>query len=141
MKHEGGNGSAMTPVPIGDDQFLLTLDDSYSKAFKITSTDDGVECTETWQSPAIKNTYNIPALSDGNLFAYSTRILTCVDPKTGKPYWKTRKPGDGFLITIDGHLIINTKKGSLCVAKANTCLLYTSPSPRDATLSRMPSSA
>ena len=25
--------------------------------------------------------------------------------------------------------------------KANTCLLYTSPSPRDATLSRMPSSA
>ena len=26
-------------------------------------------------------------------------------------------------------------------AKLNTCLLYTSPSPRDATLSRMPSSA
>ena len=26
-------------------------------------------------------------------------------------------------------------------AKAITCLLYTSPSPRDATLSRMPSSA
>ena len=25
--------------------------------------------------------------------------------------------------------------------KASTCLLYTSPSPRDATLSRMPSSA
>ena len=27
------------------------------------------------------------------------------------------------------------------IAKAATCLLYTSPSPRDATLSRMPSSA
>ena len=27
------------------------------------------------------------------------------------------------------------------VASSNTCLLYTSPSPRDATLSRMPSSA
>ena len=27
------------------------------------------------------------------------------------------------------------------VNKADTCLLYTSPSPRDATLSRMPSSA
>ena len=31
---------------------------------------------------------------------------------------------------INGHII-----------PANTCLLYTSPSPRDATLSRMPSSA
>ena len=29
----------------------------------------------------------------------------------------------------------------LKVAKAIDCLLYTSPSPRDATLSRMPSSA
>ena len=28
-----------------------------------------------------------------------------------------------------------------CFYKNNTCLLYTSPSPRDATLSRMPSSA
>ena len=28
-----------------------------------------------------------------------------------------------------------------CPKKAKTCLLYTSPSPRDATLSRMPSSA
>ena len=33
--------------------------------------------------------------------------------------------------------------GHQCVAKAivKDCLLYTSPSPRDATLSRMPSSA
>ena len=29
----------------------------------------------------------------------------------------------------------------LCICKKCSCLLYTSPSPRDATLSRMPSSA
>ena len=34
----------------------------------------------------------------------------------------------------------NTKIGSLAHVDYN-CLLYTSPSPRDATLSRMPSSA
>ena len=31
--------------------------------------------------------------------------------------------------------------GKTTIAKALCCLLYTSPSPRDATLSRMPSSA
>ena len=31
--------------------------------------------------------------------------------------------------------------GVVSIGKTNTCLLYTSPSPRDATLSRMPSSA
>ena len=32
-------------------------------------------------------------------------------------------------------------RGVLCVVVGGDCLLYTSPSPRDATLSRMPSSA
>ena len=35
----------------------------------------------------------------------------------------------------------NCSGGSLTVTYSGTCLLYTSPSPRDATLSRMPSSA
>ena len=39
----------------------------------------------------------------------------------------------------DGFLIENTEK--LYSYNSETCLLYTSPSPRDATLSRMPSSA
>ena len=36
------------------------------------------------------------------------------------------------------HLILNTNNEK---GLSNICLLYTSPSPRDATLSRMPSSA
>ena len=34
-----------------------------------------------------------------------------------------------------------TKDAAIEQAKRDACLLYTSPSPRDATLSRMPSSA
>ena len=41
---------------------------------------------------------------------------------------------DGYAKRYDGIANLNTKKD-------NGCLLYTSPSPRDATLSRMPSSA
>ena len=33
------------------------------------------------------------------------------------------------------------KEGSGLAERVNSCLLYTSPSPRDATLARMPSSA
>ena len=39
-------------------------------------------------------------------------------------------------VTDDKHLMEDLGADSL-----HTCLLYTSPSPRDATLSRMPSSA
>ena len=38
-------------------------------------------------------------------------------------------------------IFIDNPKGKNCFIEVKSCLLYTSPSPRDATLSRMPSSA
>ena len=37
--------------------------------------------------------------------------------------------------------VVNDAQLEECIEAITTCLLYTSPSPRDATLSRMPSSA
>ena len=49
-----------------------------------------------------------------------------------------KKVLDDF-IKVNRNLI--TDMGTILHGKDYTCLLYTSPSPRDATLSRMPSSA
>ena len=50
-----------------------------------------------------------------------------------------------FSINAKGHIVVQPRgdrSGSLdLVELLEGCLLYTSPSPRDATLSRMPSSA
>ena len=43
----------------------------------------------------------------------------------------------GGTLDVDGH----TELDDVNISGVSTCLLYTSPSPRDATLSRMPSSA
>ena len=45
------------------------------------------------------------------------------------------------LAPADVEAELTTPTGAAIVATLATCLLYTSPSPRDATLSRMPSSA
>ena len=50
---------------------------------------------------------------------------------------KTRIAGDGV---VTGWGTVNGRK-TFVFAKDFTCLLYTSPSPRDGLLSRMPSSA
>ena len=52
----------------------------------------------------------------------------------------------GFIATVVGlgaifGKILEVSGGAETIAKSLICLLYTSPSPRDATLSRMPSSA
>ena len=59
----------------------------------------------------------------------------------------TDADGDGLLDefegtdTNDGFDVNDENRDATSIALVDTCLLYTSPSPRDATLSRMPSSA
>ena len=49
-------------------------------------------------------------------------------------YLAAKEEGDNFMLAKIGYL-------DGIIHERNSCLLYTSPSPRDATLSRMPSSA
>jgi outer membrane protein assembly factor BamB len=116
--HEGRNGSAMIPVVFDKNKVLMTLDDGFSTAVSIRAIGDGYQVSEEWKERSIKNTYNVPVEFEGCFYAYSTRILTCVDSATGTPKWKSREPADGFLIVVDGHVILNTKRGSLHVLRA-----------------------
>ena len=55
-----------------------------------------------------------------------------------------RRPGDAIVVSIALNLIglgLTTYLLRSVLGVSGVCLLYTSPSPRDATLSRMPSSA
>ncbi len=119
FEHGGKNGSAMVPVALDNSHVLLTLDDNFSKAVLLTPSGEQITASDAWTERSIKNSYNVPALVNNFAFAYSTRFLTCVDPETGIARWKDRKPGDGFLIAVDGKLIISTKTGSLHVAEAS----------------------
>ena len=46
-----------------------------------------------------------------------------------------------YYVTDDDRVIMASEVGVLDIAPEHVCLLYTSPSPRDRTRSRMPSSA
>ena len=72
----------------------------------------------------ITNFSLIPIIAEGN---YWLQLST---------YWAILQVVLGLGMVIFVHEL-----GHFLVAKACGCLLYTSPSPRDATLSRMPSSA
>ena len=60
-------------------------------------------------------------------------------PKIEKPASDENFPGAGFSQQIERYS--ESKENLLVQRLVNTCLLYTSPSPRDVEESRMPSSA
>ena len=70
--------------------------------------------------------------------SYQGRVA-CYDATTGAPSWSKPASSDVGVAVDQRFVFVSDDKGE--VAAYSRCLLYTSPSPRDATLSRMPSSA
>ena len=65
-------------------------------------------------------------------------VFSCADPieQASQKAYEAYASGD-----IDGAIALNKKVLDLDSTGISSCLLYTSPSPRDRTRSRMPSSA
>ena len=63
-------------------------------------------------------------------------------PKALKNMLNQTKPGtDEYAVMIDSRLPLNIAPNAHDIEDTHYCLLYTSPSPRDLSTSRMPSSA
>jgi outer membrane protein assembly factor BamB/enterochelin esterase-like enzyme len=123
-EHQGDGAPPSTgcliPVPGGDGQLLLKNKMDSTSLIKLVSGADGkISVENVWTAGVFKTTYSTPVYFDGYFYGYNGRILTCVDAKNGEVKWKSRPPGDGFLIVVDGNLIVQTKEGTLHVAKAS----------------------
>ena len=98
------------------------------------------------------------APSAGAVLADLGARVTKVEPLTGDPMRDMSRPikGDNFSDEIKNYdfqfdvdnrgknsiaIAIDTEEGAKLVRQLVSCLLYTSPSPRDVEESRMPSSA
>ncbi|NIR50194.1 PQQ-binding-like beta-propeller repeat protein [candidate division KSB1 bacterium] len=117
-RHGGGLGH-INPVMVDQNRVFLHYKWSESMLLSVTEKEGQFSAEEVWKSRNIKGTYCPPIYYDGHLYGYSGNFLTCIEADSGESVWKSRQPGDGFLILVDGHLVIQTKKGTLHIAKAS----------------------
>ena len=111
--------SHIPDFPLYEEKFYFTPGDTGFKVFETKFGRIGVGiCWDQWFPEAARTM----ALMGAEILLYPTAIGS----ELNKPDLDSKKHWQN---TMCGH------------AAANICLLYTSPSPRDATLSRMPSSA
>jgi outer membrane protein assembly factor BamB len=112
---------SMVPVPAGDGLLFLKNKQDSSTMIRLTAGIDGkAKAEKVWNAAVIKGTYSLPVYHNGYLYGYNGRtVLTCVDAKTGELKWRSREPGDGFLLLLNGNLVIQSKEGSLHIGPAN----------------------
>ncbi len=121
-QHTEGDGRSFAstqPVPVGEGGILLT-DGQESALFRVGKNADGYIVEEAWRSRALRSQGNFatPVPFEGYLYGFARNFLTCVDADTGEAVWKSRPPGVGNLILIDGHLVILIRSGEIVVAEA-----------------------
>ncbi len=117
LSEEGIEEAYAHPVPIGDNSVFLNLRDD-SGVYRISEESGNFSVEEVWRNNAFINNYSIPVYWQGHLYGYSGSILKCVDAKTGENVWRSRPPGMGYLILVDGHLTIQADSGDLVIAEA-----------------------
>jgi outer membrane protein assembly factor BamB len=117
FNHKSQNQS-FTPVVTESNRIML-LGNNESMLVEVSKAGDNFQARELWKSREIKQTLTPTVYHEGYLYGYSGIFLTCVNAATGERAWRSRPPGDGFVILVDGHLVIMTKTGELHIAAAS----------------------
>ena len=119
--HEGagyrGEGS-LVPVGLDGGRIFLAHDDDASQVIGVRREGDGFAVERVWLDRVIRNSYNVAVHHGGYIYAYSARLLVCVDAATGELEWRSRSPGDGFITLVGDTLVILTKAGTLHAVRA-----------------------
>ncbi len=119
-----------SPMAVGDSRIFFTPSDDYSvvlqpptgstaSAAATASSDSGVDFPApevVWQGNALTKTYSPATVVGDTLVGYTSRLLSAYSADTGERLWRSRAPGDGFLIAVDEQLVVITKSGSLHLA-------------------------
>lgn len=118
--HNSGSAS-LSPVAMGANRLLLTyaFNGRQTEALEIKKEGNSYKLSELWKSREAGRTWSSTVYHEGNLYGYTARFTVSINAETGKLNWKSRIPGDGFMVLVDGHLVTVTKAGTVHLAKAS----------------------
>lgn len=106
-------------VPAGENRYFLKNKYNGGILMQLDYANESYQTREVWATDDIKRTYIVPVYHDGYLYGYNSRIFNCVDVASGERVWRSRDPGDGLPIIVDGYLVVITKNGRLSLAPAS----------------------
>ena len=120
-----GQGSAMgaysqSPVPIGNDRILVKQAADTVAIVEVVREGEALVARQVGDSRGLARSYSPPSLAGDHVYGFTARFLSAIEPATGELLWRSREPGDGFLLSVDGQLAVLAKTGSLHLGAAST---------------------
>ena len=123
LAHGGSPGPfgnwTSSPLPIGGDRIFLKHEDPSTAVVAVTAEGGALAAAQLATSRGMTRSYSPATVADGTVYGFTARFLSAVDPGSGEILWRSRDVGDGFVISVDGHLVALTKTGSLHLGLAS----------------------
>ncbi len=110
----GGAGEfgpeSSSPLPVGGDRLFVKHDNERSSVLRIAvQGDESLAVELLGENRTMTRSYSPPTVWGNQIYGYTSRFLSALDLETGKELWRSRAPGDGFPLAIEGLLFIVTK--------------------------------
>ena len=114
-----GGINVATPISFEDTVFAAANYGVGGGQARIVKTSQGFTAEEVYFTKNMKNHHGGLILLDGAPYGCDDPgLLTCLDYKTGKLLWRSRKPGKCSLLYADGNLYCRDEKGSISLVEA-----------------------
>ncbi len=113
---DGGFIDSNTPLIISPDKILVQTAQNGLQLLGIQEVDGTSAVDIIWENSRVNRSYSLPLVYGDQIYVYSGRFLSCISTDTGQINWKSRAPGDGFMIGVGQYLVILTKQGWIHVA-------------------------
>ena len=122
--HGGGEPNMMgsltqSALPVGNDRIFIKQSNSSTALVEVKAGEAGMTATVVQETRGLHRSYSPPTLWGDQAYGYTNRLLSALDLDTGELLWRSRDPGDGFLVALDGQLAVLTKEGSLHIGEAS----------------------
>lgn len=118
LDHGAGSNNIMgsetaSPLPLGDDLLLVKHETTSTLVVRVEPTEEGFSATPVHEVRLLNRSYSPPTRWGDRVYGFTSRFLSSLDPRSGEMVWRSRDPGDGFVVSAEGRLAILTKDGSL----------------------------
>jgi outer membrane protein assembly factor BamB len=122
LEHGGGpspmGAPTSSPLVLDDHRVFFKHGADSTMVLRVEQRDGAWSATIEREVRALARSYSPPALVGEVLYGYSGRFLGAVDASSGELLWRSREPGDGFLVAVEDQLVVLTKEGDLHLAPA-----------------------